>query len=94
MLQNSNRADLVFRVEVAQGHLTAIRGMLQGKEPLEKVLHQICAVQAALGKITMRVQKQLLEQSISAIRANPMVQINDNEVNKLISLYTSFTRHN
>ena len=94
MPQNINHANLVFRLEVAHGHLGAIIGMLEKQEPLDKVLHQLCAVQAALGKITMCIQNQLLEQSISAIRANPSAEIDDREVNKLLNLYTTFhTKH-
>ena len=90
MPQNTDRADLVFRLEVAHGHLGAIRVMLEKQEPLDKVLHQLCAVQAALDKITVNIQNQLLEEGISAIRANPQVNANDCEINKLLNLYTPF----
>jgi DNA-binding FrmR family transcriptional regulator len=90
MPQNTDRANLVFRAEVARGHLGAVIDMLEKQEALDKVLHQVCAVQAALGKITACIQNQLLEQSISAIRANPPAEIDDREVNRLLSLYTSF----
>jgi DNA-binding FrmR family transcriptional regulator len=95
MPQNTDRANLVFRTEVARGHLGAVIDMLKKKESLDKVLHQVCAVQAALGKITACIQNQLLEQRISALRANPSAEIDDREVSKLLNLYTSFhTKYN
>ncbi len=90
MPKNNKQANLVFRMEVAHGHLSAIIGMLENNEPSEKVLHQICAVQAALEKVKASIQNQLLEEGISVLRTNPCDEENDHEVNKLLNLYTNF----
>lgn len=90
MPRNKKQANLVFRLEVASGHLAAVVAMLEKGEALDKVLHQICAVQAALDKIKANIQNRLLEESISAMRANPCDEVSDSEVNKLIGLYTRF----
>ncbi|HLD94494.1 MAG TPA: metal-sensing transcriptional repressor [Anaerolineales bacterium] len=90
MPQKNRQSDLAFRADVALGHLAAVRGMLENKAPMEKILHQICAVQAALEKIKANIQSQLLEEGISAIRANPCGEVNEQQVDKLISLYTTF----
>ena len=88
MPQNTRQADLVFRVGVAHGHLAAVLDMLQDKQPMQDVLHQLCAVQAALEKIKAGIQQQLLEEGISAIRANPCGELDERRIDELISLYT------
>lgn len=90
-MQNINQPDFVFRIEVAQGQLRAILGMMEKEESLEKILHQICAVQAALEKIKVMIQNQLLKENIEAIRAIPNGEIDERKVNKLLSLYTNFS---
>ena len=85
-------AELLQRLQSANGHLQAVIAMVEAGEPCESVLHQLGAVQAALkcaGRALIQCQ---LEQSADSLLNDACQETQAQTVSRLSNLYSLFVK--
>lgn len=81
------RYTAVKRLRTIIGHLEGVITMLEDGRPGEEVLHQLCAVQAALRATGYVLLQNQMEDSLAFIRENPCADERQAELEKLCDLY-------
>ena len=56
------------RVATVSGHMTSIKNMVQNHDEVEKVLHQLTAVEGAIRKLKRDILKQHIRQNVEGDR--------------------------
>ena len=56
------------RVATVSGHMTSIKNMVQNHDEVEKVLHQLTAVEGAIKKLKRDILKQHIRQNVEGDR--------------------------
>jgi hypothetical protein NreA len=91
-MRPDGQAETIRRLQSAQGHLTAVIGMLEAGEPCEQVLHQLHAVQAALLVAGARLLACQVETSKNVIQLSTCPEERVAELNRLSDLYQIMMR--
>jgi len=87
MIEVENRDDIVARLQSLEGHIGCIIKMICTDRPIEEVLHQVTAAQAALNKINVLLFNQEIENFVRKIRNNASEQERLQEANKVLKIY-------
>ena len=82
------RADVLYRLRCAAGHLKAVIEMAENEQPCEKILHQLNAVQAALQAAGLRLISCSAHESEITIMFSSSGPERSVELKKLKSLYS------
>ena len=67
LIANDSRPDTLRRLRSAAGHLQAVIQMAERQAPCEEVLHQLCAVQAALRAVGRQLLGEQLQIQLEQI---------------------------
>ena len=67
---NDIQTGMVLRLRSAAGHLNAVIGMVDRQAPCAEVLHQLCAVQAALDAARRQILGEQLRFQLEEIERN------------------------
>ena len=78
---------IVNRLRSAEGHLHAILSMVEAGAPCEEVLHQLDAVEAALGATGRAVRYCQFMRSVETILHGPNAEARITEVERIAALY-------
>lgn len=87
------KAAVLKRLRTAEGHLQALSRMIEADQPCSQVLHQLNAVQRALeaaGLLLLRIE---VEHCVQAIRQNPSIERDYEQLTNLANLYPLFYRN-
>ncbi len=86
-MEEDPRADIVYRLRCASGHLNAVLVMVENEQTCEDILHQLNAVQAALHTAGAKLIDCQTSQSEALILDNPSIEERAVELKRLRSLY-------
>ena len=67
---NEFQPGMALRLRSAAGHLNAVIGMVERQAPCDEVLHQLCAVQAALDAARRQILGEQLRFQLEEIERN------------------------
>jgi DNA-binding FrmR family transcriptional regulator len=81
------QSEIIQHLRSASGHLNAVIEMAESGKPCEQVLHQLNAIQSALGAISLQVLICQVQQSGILILNSASSQKRANELKRLQSLY-------
>lgn len=80
--------DLILkRLRSAEGHLSAVIGMVEAGQNCEKVLHQLHAVEAAIQASGRHLLHCQVQQSIEIVSQHPSLEKRSAEIERLVDLY-------
>jgi len=82
------------RLRTTEGHLNAIRGMIEAGAPCQQVLHQLNAVQCAIGAAGSQILQLEIEHCLQAVREDPCSERRREAVERLSDLYSMMTKVN
>ena len=78
---------LLQRLRTTEGHLHAIRGMIEDGAPCQQVLHQLNAVRCAIEAAGSQILCLEVERCLQGIRENPSPEHCEAELQRLLNLY-------
>lgn len=87
-MKPDQQSEIIQRLRSASGHLNAVIEMAESGKPCEQVLHQLNAIQSALGAVGLRVLICQVQESETLILNSTSSQDRANELKRLQSLYT------
>lgn len=92
-MQAEEKAEIILRLRMSRGHLEAVIGMVETGEACESILHQLCAVCAALRAVGIKLLTCQLMQSQEIIRWSPIAADRAAELTRLLVLYRLLPRY-
>ena len=91
-MQLDEQTEVIWRLNIAAGHLHAIRKLVEAGRPCKEVTHQLRAVKAALRAVETRLLACQITQSEEII-INGNVEARIAELARLRKLYTLLVQH-
>ena len=78
---------VIQRLRTAEGHLHAVRQMLEDGKSCQQILHQLSAVRCALEAAGYQLLSMEVERCLQEIRENPSPGQCEAELQRLLNLY-------
>ena len=89
---SASDAELLQRLRSASGHLQAVIAMVGAGEPCESVLHQLCAVQAAITAARRTLIRCQVQQIASSLLIDSCTETQAKMVVRLTNLYSLYIK--
>lgn len=84
---DEHRTPVIRRLRTTAGHLNAVISMIENNAPCHEVLHQLCAVQAALRATGCLLIDEQIQNSLAIIQNSNSPQERAQELECLLNLY-------
>lgn len=88
------REAVLQRLRTAEGHLHAIRGMIEAGAPCQQILHQLDAVRCAIEAASSQFLYMEIEHCLHLIRDDPCPEQRCKAVERLTDLYSMMSKVN
>jgi len=90
--QPDSRLGTLRRLQSAAGHLNAVIRMVECQAPCEEVLHQLCAVQAALRAVGCQIVEEQIQSHQEIIQYSQSPEDRSQAMEKMLVLFQMLTK--